>query len=262
MKRVGIIGAGNMGEAILANAKVMFAVRICESNRDRARAICRKYHLKACHLKDLVRWADVLVLAVKPQDLDQVLGELAGTVTKDKLVLSIAAGVTTHYLEKKLGQGIKVVRSMPNMPGLIGEGVTAVCSGKFSRKKDVVQACKILSHIGETVVVKEKFVDAITAVSGSGPAYVFLFLELLTRAAGRLGLSENLAARLVEKTFLGSLHLVQRTGMPPSQLRVRVTSKGGTTQAALSIFEKENLAGIFEKALKAASQRAKQLSKK
>lgn len=178
-----------------------------------------------------------------------------------KLVVSIAAGITTLYIEKKLGGKSRVVRSMPNLPLQIGQGMTGVCSGRWATKADVQSAVNIFKMVGDVVLVDENRMDAITAVSGSGPAYVFLFAECLLKAAKMLGFDDKQSQQLVTQTLRGSLTLLEKSSEPAEVLRARVTSKGGTTQAALEVLMRHNLEGIFKKALLAARKRAKELAK-
>jgi len=260
MKTVGIIGGGNMGAAIIAGIRKYFAVCVCEKDSRRRRLLKTRFRVASRDLKDLCAWADVLLIAVKPQDIESVLTSLRPFAIKDKLVISIAAGITTAFIEKRLGR-CRVLRAMPNMPALIGEGITAVAKGRYATSSDLRLAQKIFDRVGETVVVKEKLIDAVTAVSGSGPAYVFLFAEQFMQAARSAGLDKPLSRKLVMKTLLGSVQLLSRQNEDAAALRAKVTSKGGTTAAALKIFDKHQTGAIFSKAVAAAKKRAKQLSK-
>jgi len=250
-----------MGEAILSGSLKRFFILINEKDAARQEYLYKKYHLKSQRLAEIAKVSDVIILAVKPQDIDTVLGELSTVLKKETLVISIAAGVTTNFIEKALGKNPRVVRTMPNLPATIGEGVTALCPGRFAKTTDMDLARKIFSNVGDVVTVSENQIDAITAVSGSGPAYVFFFMECLMKSAKALGLEEKLARQLVEKTFLGSVHLLLKQKMDARDLRAKVTSKGGTTQAALEVFFKQNVEKIFTNALKAAKKRASKLSR-
>ena len=261
MKTIGLIGAGNMGEALIAGTRKAYKVLVCETNQMRQGYLQSKYKISAVDLKALVVKSNVIVLAVKPQDLSAVLDQLAGQSLKRKLIVSIAAGVTVSFIEQRLMQKAKVIRTMPNMPALIGEGITAVCKGKWSTEKDVKDVCQMLKGIGQTIVVKEELMDAITAVSGSGPAYVFLFVECLIKAAQNLGLTPAQSKELVYKTLTGSTHLLEKAEDDAATLRAKVTSKGGTTQAATDVFMASQIEKIFKDALTAARNRAKKLAK-
>jgi pyrroline-5-carboxylate reductase len=261
MKTIGLIGAGNMGEALINGSRKNYKVLICEASAERVHYLKSKYKISAVDLKTLVAKSDVIVLAIKPQDLSAVLDQLAGQSLKGKLIVSIAAGITVSFIEQRLIQKAKVIRTMPNMPALIGEGITAVCKGRWSTEKDVKDVCGMLKGIGETLVVKEELMDAITAVSGSGPAYVFLFVECMIKAAQNLGLTPAQSKELVYKTLTGSAHLLEKADDDAATLRAKVTSKGGTTQAATDVFMARQIEKIFNDALVAARNRAKELAK-
>ncbi len=270
MKTIGIIGSGNMGSAIISRVAGKYKVIVCEKNKRQSLVVCRKFKVTARDLKSLVRMSDVIILAVKPQDADGVLKEIRLSVgaggrlpaSAGPLLISIAAGLTTRFIEKRLGTKARVIRTMPNMPAQIGEGITAICKGKHARKTDMNLARGIFKTVGETVIVKEDLMDAVTAVSGSGPAYVFLFEECLTAAAQSLGLSRALSQTLVKKTLSGSVHLLEKQRKDASVLRAEVTSPGGTTQAAVDVFMKNKIEKIFVQALRAARKRAAQLSRR
>lgn len=251
-----------MGEAIIARTVKHYRVSVSEKDPARRAHLKKAYKVSPKDFDAVVNDSDILVLAVKPQDFEGVVYALKGSVDSRNLIVSIAAGITTKYIERLLGGKIRIIRTMPNMPAMVGEGITAVCKGKYATAGDVKTACKLFNHVGETLVVKEDLVDAITAVSGSGPAYVFLFMESLIKAAQSLGLKEAQAIALVNKTFSGSIRLILEKGLKPAELRAKVTSKGGTTQAATDVFMKYGIHKIIEEALKAAQKRAGELAKK
>ncbi len=255
MKRIVIIGGGNMGEAIIKGLKRQ--VFVCESDPAKTKALAKKYKTVAIDL-DQASSCDVIIFAVKPQDMGAVLAQIEN---KGQLFISIAAGLTTTYFEKHLGGKARVIRSMPNMPALIGEGITALSAGKYAKPQDLKLAQEILNSVGTTVVVKESMLDAVTAVSGSGPAYVFLFVEQWLAAAKALGFKQAEAKELVYQTLIGSAHLLKKSEFDAGTLREKVTSKGGTTQAALEVFAKNKFNQTVKNALFAASKRAKALSK-
>ncbi|MBL8014307.1 MAG: pyrroline-5-carboxylate reductase, partial [Candidatus Omnitrophica bacterium] len=232
MKTLGLIGGGNMGEALIVGAKNKFKVLVYEVNPDRQKYLKNKYKVACVDLNKLVISSEFIVLAIKPQDFPPVLDQLAGHDLKKKVVISIAAGITVSFIEQRLIQKAKVVRTMPNMPALIGEGITAVCKGKYATLADLKQVCTILAGIGQTLIVKEDMMDAITAVSGSGPAYIFLFVECMIRASQNLGLTAAQSKDLVYQTLTGSAHLLGKSQDDAMALRAKVTSRGGTTQAA------------------------------
>lgn len=250
-----------MGEAIIASSLKRFFVSVSEKDAKRQQYLQQNYKLVSLDIKKLAQVSDVIILAVKPQDIDEALKELSQVIRNDTLVISIAAGITCGYVERRLSAKTKVIRTMPNMPALIGQGITAVSRGRYATNRDIDTARKIFDNLGKTVIVEEELIDAVTAVSGSGPAYVFLFMECLIKAAQSLGLEENLSTELVKSTFAGSVNLLLKKNLNPRELRTKVTSKGGTTQAALDVFLKKKIDEIIKKALQAAKKRAKKLSR-
>ncbi len=263
LKTVGIIGGGNMGEALIKGLYKSHSVAVVESNVQRAAYLKKKYRVKIGAIPEVVKTSSVIVLAVKPQDMVMVLDNIVRAISNrpyGPLFISIAAGLTTKFFEKFL-ESARVIRCMPNMPALIGQGITGLCAGKNAKASDIKIAQEILKTVGQTVVVKESAIDAITAVSGSGPAYVFLLVECWMKAAQSLGLKEAEAKALVYQTLLGSAHLLEQSSFTAGELRTKVTSKGGTTQAAMDVFFKGKLDQLIKQALSAAQRRAKELSK-
>jgi pyrroline-5-carboxylate reductase len=258
---IGIIGCGNMGTAILSGIKNKYSVLICESDKKRCSRIKKEFKIDPKDLDDVVRKSDALLLAVKPQGFEDILSQIKPYLSKDKLIISIAAGITSKFIEERLVNGIKVIRTMPNLPAQIKEGITAISKGSAAKKADVDIARAIFDTIGETIVIDEKYIDAITAVSGSGPAYVFLSIELMIDAAMSLGLSAKDSEKLVLKTVKGSVALLLNSKEKAGDLRKRVTSKGGTTQAALDVFSARKLDEIYKEVFLAAKNRARELSK-
>ena len=201
---------------------------------------------------------DVIVIAVKPRDVAELLGTLAGSVEPSQLVLTVAAGVATTTFEQFLGD-VPVVRAMPNTPALVGEGVTGIAAGRFAGETEVDKARRILAAVGDVRVMDESLLDAVTAVSGTGPAYVFLLAEALTEAAVREGLPRDVAEAFVNQTIRGAGHLLTDTDLGPFELRSQVTSPGGTTAAAMHVLEERGFRAIVEDAVRAAAQRAREL---
>lgn len=258
---IGLIGAGNMGMAILKGIAKKFKVLVCEKDSVRAEELKKKFKLRSEDFRTVVNKSQIIILAVKPQDFDGILEELAQPITQKQLVISIAAGITTSYIEKKIGQGIRVIRAMPNLPAQVGQGMTALCKGKKASDSDLSLAKKIFDCVGKTVLIEEQWMDAVTAVSGSGPAYVFYFMECFQKAALSLGLSEKVSQELVIETLKGSLALLQESKEDVSILRQKVTSKGGTTEAAFKVLDQNKFNEIFIQAIKAARDRAGELAK-
>ena len=258
---IGIVGGGNMGSAIVSGIRGTFSVRVCEKDALRAGRLRKKFRIAVQDLKTVVENSDAVILAVKPQDFESVLGEIRPLLTH-QLVISIAAGITTLYIEKRLREKTRVVRAMPNLPASVGQGMTALCKGRWANAADIKLSRKIFENIGRVIEVQEKWMDAVTAVSGSGPAYVFLFVECFMKAARSLGFSDEMSKTLVMQTLKGSLNLLENRKEDAATLRAAVTSKGGTTQAALEVFSAHHFEEIFKKALLAARNRAKELAKK
>lgn len=261
MLKLGIVGGGNMGTAIINRTFKKYSIAVCENDLARVALLKKKFRVSCVDLNKLVAVSDIIILAVKPQDIESVLGELKALLTPKKIVISIAAGLTTAFLEKRLGKTARVIRVMPNMPAQIGEGITALCKGKQATDRDLRVSANIFANIGATVIVDEKMMDSVTAVSGSGPAYVFLFAECFLKAALNVGLKPDIAQQLVQSTLLGSVHLLAKSKEEAGDLRVKVTSKGGTTQAALDIFLDSNFEKMFVDAVASAKTRAGQLAR-
>ena len=201
---------------------------------------------------------DVIVVAVKPRDVLMLLDTMGAAVSMEQVVLSIAAGVATSTYEKVLGD-VPVVRAMPNTPALVGEGVTGIAAGRFATEAHVARTQLILGSVGAVRLMDESLLDAVTAVSGTGPAYVFLLAEALTEAAVREGMPRDVAESFVHQTIRGAGHLLTETGRGPFELRSQVTSPGGTTAAAMHILEERGFRAILEDAVRAAAQRAREL---
>lgn len=252
-----------MGEAILGRslAAKRWSILASDIKPDKRIRAKRKYGIKVtADNLEVADLADVIVLAVKPQELNCVLNEISPYVSKRKLIISIVAGVPTARIESQMRSEAPVVRVMPNMPALIGKGISAICKGRYAKSSHLNTTKAIFQTIGEVVEVEEVLLDAVTAVSGSGPAYLFYLVECMVDAALELGLSKEVAGRLVSQTVLGSSELLLRMKEGAAELRRRVTSKGGTTEAAFKVFESKGLKDIVKKALRAACSRSKELS--
>ncbi len=208
----------------------------------------------------VVERAEIIVLAVKPQIISQVLAELSLDFPRDRLLISIAAGVTLRDLEQSLPHGTPIIRAVPNTPCLIGEGITALAVNQAVTPEDLEKAERIFQATGEVLSLPEKLLDAVTAVSGSGPAYVYLFIEALIDGGVKVGLPRELARKLAVRTVLGSAKMVHATGKHPAELKDMVTSPGGTTIAALFALEQGNLRSTVMNAVLEAEKRAKELS--
>jgi pyrroline-5-carboxylate reductase len=207
---------------------------------------------------EAVRGRDLVVVAVKPQDVPGLLESLAGVITTDQVLLSIAAGVETRVYEDALGE-VPVIRAMPNTPAQIDEAVSAYCGGRFAEEAHLEAAREVLASVGETILLDEYLLDAVTAVSGTGPAYVFLLAEALTEAAVREGIPRHAAERLVEQTVKGAGALLKEHEQGPEHLRAQVTSPGGTTAAAVHVLEERGFRALVEDAVRAAGERSREM---
>jgi pyrroline-5-carboxylate reductase len=267
-KKIGIIGCGNMGEALLKRLLKALdkpgSIFVSEKDAARREAMRSKYKVAvSADNADLVKSADVIIIAVKPQDFDDVLQpEISRGITKDKLVISTAAGITIKHIEDMVGRNTAVIRTMPNMAAAVGEAISSVSAGAHATAADVSLASEIFSVIGDVVEVDEDLVDAVTALSGSGPAYFFYLVESLLEAADKLGLKKEIAEKLVLKTMSGSLKLLEVLKEDPAALRRRVTSKGGTTEAAFRVLESKKVKEIVKEAVGEAHKHSKSLSKR
>lgn len=204
---------------------------------------------------------DVVVVSVKPGDVPRLLEQCSGSIGPDQVVVSLAAGVPTAVFEAALGE-VPVVRAMPNTPAQIAQGVTALAAGSHAGDEAMRRAQTVLAAVGETVVLDESLLDAVTAVSGTGPAYVFILAEALVEAAIREGLPWHAAEKLVEQTIRGAGLLLARSDLTPARLRAQVTSPGGTTAAAVHILEERGFRALVEDAVRAAAQRSRELGER
>jgi pyrroline-5-carboxylate reductase len=262
--RVAFIGGGNMGGALvgglLARGFDAGALSVVEPLAEARARLVAQHRVHASATPDeATRAADTLVLAVKPQDMRAALAPLRALLG-EKLVVSIAAGLRLADISRWLGGHAKLVRAMPNTPALIGAGATGLYALPGVSEAERARAERILGAVGTTVWLEdESLLDAVTALSGSGPAYVFWFIEKLAAAGEGLGLAPQVARRLALETVLGAARLAAGSSELPATLRERVTSKGGTTEAALRVFEEERLAERLERALEAARRRGAEL---
>ncbi len=263
--KIGIIGGGNMGRAIIRGlAESLSSSKITAWDADSNCRESLENDLQVTIAQDnreLATDCDIIILAVKPQIITPVVTEIADILTDNKLLISIAAGVPCERLEKPLSNRVPTIRIMPNTPALINRGISAIAAGRDAGEEHLAITQKIFSCLGETVIVPESSMDMVTAVSGSGPAYVFLVIEALLDAAVGIGMNRELARTLVIETILGSTELVKETGKQPMELKDMVTSPGGTTIAGLAELEKNGLRQAFNAALASACQRSQELGK-
>jgi pyrroline-5-carboxylate reductase len=265
-KTIAFLGGGNMGEALirgLLTAKTVTPSQIVVTDvrPERLDSVAKTFGIRTTgdNMK-AVADADIVVLAVKPQQMSTVLAPLKSATSDLTLFISIAAGVTTARIEGELGGRAHVVRVMPNTPALVGAGAAALAKGAYATDDDLATAESILGAVGITVRVAERFIDAVTALSGSGPAYVFFVTEAMINAGVTAGLDEALARKLAIQTVYGAAKLLVESGEEPESLRRKVTSPGGTTEAALKVMNERKLTEIFVEAIQAAEQRSRELS--
>lgn len=267
VRKIAFIGGGNMAEAIMhgllrEDAGVGICVaEISPERRDLLTALFPRVRV-VDDAAEAAQWGEVVLLAIKPQQAEAVLDLVEPVITTDKLVISIMAGIPSMKIEANLAPGCRVIRAMPNTPALIGAGATAVCCGRKATADDLDCARQIFAMIGVAVSVEEKLMDAVTGLSGSGPAYVFTFIEALSDAGVRNGLPRDVAAQLAAQTVLGSARMVVETGEHPTLLKEKVTSPGGTTIAGLHALEVGSFRGVVMNAVEAACLKSKELAGK
>ncbi|HEY9498509.1 MAG TPA: pyrroline-5-carboxylate reductase [Terrimesophilobacter sp.] len=268
---VAILGAGSMGGAILSGllkpgVSVTGGIRV--TNRTEAKAAGLRTDGVASYSTEIdpsanlaaVEGAQLVLTAVKPAMIPDLLREIAGALEPDAIVISVAAGVTTATMEALLPEAVSVLRAMPNTPAVVGRAVTGLSAGSRSTAEQLALATRLFETVGTVVAVPEERIDALSTISGSGPAYVFYLIEQFTRTAVGMGFSESEAATLVNTTFLGASELLAASGSTPEELRRQVTSPKGTTERAIAELEKADLKSVFDRATAAALARARELA--
>ncbi len=271
-RQIAFIGAGNMASALIRGLlRAQFArpqdIAISDPSAERRELLAHEFGVRATvDNLEAAQGADIVVLAVKPQVMGLALESVAPAIDGHQLILSIAAGVPIARIEKALTHPTtalkpRVVRAMPNSPALIGEGATAIAAGRFATADDMELARAIFASVGVAVRVDESLLDAVTGLSGSGPAYAFLIIEALSDAGVRMGLSRQSALELTVQTILGSARMVQQTGQHPAALKDQVTSPGGTTIAGLHALESGRLRATLSDAVERATERSRELGR-
>ena len=264
MGLVAIFGAGVMGETLLAGliraGRQATELVVTERRPDRAEELRHKHRVAVVSNVEAAQQADTLVFVVKPQDMGALCDEIAPHVRPGALVVSLAAGITTEFLESHLPTGCPVVRVMPNTPALVDQGMAACAPGAHCDDAHLAEARQLLEAVGRVVVLEEKHLDAVTAISGSGPAYFFYVVEAMIEAGVFLGLPRSTATELVVQTCYGAATMLRETGEHPSVLREQVTSPGGTTVAALRTLDDHKVRAAFISALEAARDRSHELA--
>lgn len=260
---IGFIGGGNMAEAMIKgmlNSNIR-DIMVSEPRDDRRLYLEKTYNVKTTHdNKEVVKSCNIVILAVKPQNMEDVTGEISNFISADKIIVSIAAGITLSYLTSKLKIS-KIIRVMPNTPALVLEGMSVMSMCECIHDKEIGIVREILMSIGKLIVLPEKYMDAVTALSGSGPAFIALFVEHMIEAGIKCGLNREHANELAIQTLIGTAKLLE-TGMPPDKLRIMVTSPGGTTAAGLKVFEEKKFGDIVASVIEAAKNRSEELGRK
>jgi len=264
MPTTAIFGAGVMGETLLSGliraGRDVADLTITEKRTDHATRLNEKYGVSVLDNATAAESADVLVLVVKPQDMHGLLAEIRDHVVPGNLVVSLAAGITTEFLESRLPEGSSVVRVMPNTPALVDQGMAAISPGQHCTEEHLAEAEALLRSCGRVVQVPESYQDAVTAISGSGPAYIFYVVEAMIEAGVVLGLPRATSTELVVQTLFGAATMLKETGEHPTVLRERVSSPGGTTVAALRQLDDHKVRAAFIRAIEAAAQRSHELA--
>ena len=263
-KCLGFIGVGVMGSSIIKSLlmKSITSDQICIADKspEKLEQIKSQYQVKVKEISTIAESCNVIFLAVKPQDLADVLTELKQTIQPETLVISIAAGKTIKFIEDQLQTNNPVIRAMPNTPAQIGKGISAIAASAKVSSDELKIAMELFSTTGEVVVVSEDKIDAVTALSGSGPAYLFYFIEAMVKAGVELGLTDEIATKLAIETISGSAAMLKESNLDAATLRKNVTSPKGTTAAALEVFSNSDLENIILKAMSAAKNRAQELA--
>jgi pyrroline-5-carboxylate reductase len=263
MERIAIIGGGRIGEALLSGllSSGWSDIVVTSRRADRVAELHERHNVEATTSNpDAVRGAAIVVVAVKPQDIDALLEEIGPLLSTEQTVLSVAAAIPTKRIEARIADGVPVVRAMPNAPSVVHEGMAGISAGAHANDAHLAQAEEVLAHLGRVVRVQEDAMDAITAVSGSGPAYFALLAEAMIEAGILLGLSREISTTLVVQTMLGTAKQLRDEKMHPVELRESVTSPGGTTIAAIRELEQAGVRAAFLNAIQAAMTRSRELA--
>lgn len=262
-KTTAVIGAGVMGETLLSgllrSGRAADQLVVVEKREERATELSERYGVSVVADLAAAAAADTVLLVVKPQDMADVLTEIGPALRPGQLLVSLAAGITTGFIESHVPAGVAVVRVMPNTPALVDEGMAAISPGTHCDDHHLDEAEALMASVGRVVRVPEKQQDAVTAISGSGPAYIFFVVESMIEAGVHLGLPRTIAHELALQTLIGSAAMLRETGEHPAVLREQVTSPGGTTAAALRELEVHRVRAAFLAALEAARDRSQQL---
>ncbi|UCG78177.1 MAG: pyrroline-5-carboxylate reductase [Nitrospirota bacterium] len=261
--KIGFIGGGKMAEAIIKGLRDggVRDLVFYDRSSSRTKYIKKEYKIKGSkNNTEVVKSSDVILLAVKPGDAGKVARSIKADITKDKLIVSVAAGISMAYLRYNLGTD-RIIRVMPNTPAFVGKGITAIAASPMNLKKDITLVQKIFESVGDVILLDEKYIDAVTALSGSGPAFVSLFVESLIDGAVRMGLNRADALTLALSTVEGSIEML-KSGISTSKLRDMVTSPGGTTAEGLFVLERDGFKGLIIDCIESACEKAAEISQK
>ncbi len=265
-KTIGCIGAGNMGGAILSRLAAGIdpsLILVYDADADKAKKLSRATGITvAATAEDLARASSIIIVAVKPDTVAAVLGAIKGSIAAGSIIVSIAAGITLAAMERIIGPSAKLVRVMPNTPSLVGEGMSVLSPNANVDGDSLIEVEQIFSKIGRAMVLPEKLMDAVTGLSGSGPAYVFTFIQALSDGGVKLGIPRDKALLLAAQTVMGAAKYVLETGEDPMSLRGKVTSPGGTTIEGIHVLERSGFAGIVMDAVEHAAQKSQRLGEK
>jgi pyrroline-5-carboxylate reductase len=266
MAMIAVLGCGKIGESLLSGLlssgwRTPDQVVVTGRREERLAELAERYSVRTTLSNaEAVRGAELVVIAVKPQDLEGLLGEIGGIVDEAQTLLSIAAAIPTAAIERRLAAPVPVVRAMPNAPATVHEGIAGICAGSHAADEHLALAEDALSHLGAVVRVPERYMDAVTAVSGSGPAYFALLAEAMIEAGILLGLGRETSTQLVVQTMLGTAKLLRDEHVHPVELREAVTSPGGTTIQAIRELEQAGVRAAFLNAIQAAMERSRELA--
>ncbi len=259
-----IIGAGVMGETLLSGlvraGRRVDQLMVGEKRAERARELEERYGVAVVSNREAAAKAETVALVVKPQDMGDVLEEISPELRAGQLVVSLAAGITTAFIESRVPEGVAVVRVMPNTPALVDEGMAAISPGSHCDEAHLAEVESLMASTGKVLRIPEKQMDAVTAISGSGPAYIFFVVESMIEAGVHLGLPRATATDLVVQTLVGSAAMLRETGTHPVVLREQVTSPSGTTASALRELEIHKVRAAFLAAMEAARNRSRELA--
>ncbi|NTW56219.1 MAG: pyrroline-5-carboxylate reductase [Chlorobiaceae bacterium] len=261
---IGFAGTGRIARALISGLCRKENLTVWGYDKEPAalKAVCEEFPVRSCpSLEEIARASDVIVLAVKPYQIEEVLEILKPYLSEKHLLVSVAAGISTEYIRKHAGESIRVIRAMPNTPAFVGEGMTAICKGAAATEENLAFSKELFSSIGRVAVLEEFQMDAATAVSGSGPAYMFHIIDSLADAGMKCGLTSDEAVLLAAQTMLGAAKMVLTSDRSPEDLKHEVTTPGGTTEAGLKILNEKNIRHILQETVTAAAARSRELMK-